>query len=131
MPQVSQDGNPVGRPAVASHTRIVLRPIGSPLPLGLMALMTAGVLLGLQQLGALGTDQQQTIALILLGFVVPLQLLATVFSFLARDTVAGTALGLFSGAWLATGLTMLSAPPGQTSPALGVFLITSRPRWSC
>ena len=34
-------------------------------------------------------------AVLLLGFVVPLQLIASVLSFLARDTVAGTALGLF------------------------------------
>jgi uncharacterized protein len=39
--------------------------------------------------------------------------------------VAGSALGLFAGAWLATALTMLSAPkPGATSDALGAFLIT-------
>ena len=50
--------------------------------------------------------------------------LATIFSFLARDTVAGTALGLFTGAWLATSLAMLSAPqPGATSDALGAFYI--------
>jgi uncharacterized protein len=45
-------------------------------------------------------------------------------SFLARDTVAGLALGLFAGSWLATGLALMSAPPGSTSPALGVFSIS-------
>ena len=62
--------------------------------------------------------------MILLGFVVPLMLLATIFSFLARDTVAGTGLGLFAGAWLATALTALTSPPGSTSQGLGVFLLT-------
>jgi succinate-acetate transporter protein len=104
-------------------TRVVLRPIGSPLPLGLLALMCAGSLLSLDQLGTFPADEQQTIALVLLGFVVPLMLVATVFSFLARDTVAGTALGLFAGAWLASGLNFLSATPGETSKVLGVFYL--------
>jgi succinate-acetate transporter protein len=104
-------------------TRVVLRPIGSPLPLGLLALMCAGLLLSLDQLGTFPADEQKTIALVLLGFVVPLMLVATVFSFLARDTVAGTALGLFAGAWLASGLNFLSAAPGETSKVLGVFYL--------
>jgi succinate-acetate transporter protein len=104
-------------------TRVVLRPIGSPLPLGLLALMCAGLLLSLDQLGTFPADEQKTIALVLLGFVVPLMLVATVFSLLARDTVAGTALGLFAGAWLASGLNFLSATPGETSKVLGVFFL--------
>jgi succinate-acetate transporter protein len=112
------------RNPIAGYTRVTLRPIGSPLPLGLLALMCAGVLLSLQQAGALAPEEGHTISLILVGFVVPLMLLATIFSFLARDTVAATGLGLFTGAWLATGLAMLSAPsPGATSDALGAFLI--------
>jgi uncharacterized protein len=109
--------------AVRDRTRIILRPIGSPLPLGLLALMCASVLLALQQIGAIPTTETKTIALVLLGFVAPLMLVATVFSFLARDTVAGTALGLFTGAWLATSLNLLAAAPGQTSKTLGVFYL--------
>src|SRR4051794_23850260 len=104
------------------YTRITLRPIGSPLPLGLLALMCASVVLSLQQVGALTTSDGKSIALILIGFVVPLQLVATVFSFLARDTVAGTGLGLFSGAWLATALVTLTSQPGSANSALGSFL---------
>jgi uncharacterized protein len=37
--------------------------------------------------------------------------------------VAGTALGIFAGAWLASGLVLLSSSPGVTSPAFGVFLL--------
>ena len=101
----------------------MLRPIGSPLPLGLLALMCAGVLLSLQQIGAFALGQWHTIALVLIAFVVPLQLLASVLSFLGRDTVAGTALGLLAGAWLATALVTLSGPPGTRSPALGAFFL--------
>src|SRR3954452_9837048 len=108
--------------SLALYTRIALYPIGSPLPLGLLALMCAGVLLSLQQVEALPLDQARQIALILVGFVVPLELIAAILSFLARDTVAGTALGLFTGAWLATALVMLTSSPGETSSALGAFL---------
>lgn len=127
MPSLNQSRGADGsgsEPSVADRTRIVLRPLASPLPLGLLALMCAGVLVALQQLGAFEPSDQKTIAYVLLGFVVPLMLVATVFSFLARDTVAGTALGLFAGAWLASGLSLLTAPPGETSKALGVFYLT-------
>jgi succinate-acetate transporter protein len=120
---VSSDGFEQ-RNALAAYARVNLRPIGSPLPLGLLGLMVGGALLSLQQIGVLAPEEGQTIALILVGFVVPLMLLATIFSFLARDTIAATALGLFTGGWLATGLAMLSAPsPGSTSDALGTFAI--------
>jgi uncharacterized protein len=117
-PSGASDGRIVG-----DHTRIFLRPIASPLPLGLLALGCAGVMLSLEQLGSFALSDYKTVAVVLLGFVVPLELLAAVLSFLARDTVAATALGLFAGAWLATGLEGLSAVPGSTSHALGAFLL--------
>lgn len=109
---------------IAPYTRVTLRPIGSPLPMGLLALMCAVLLLSLGQVGALPAEEGRTVALILVGFVVPLMLVSSIFSFLARDTVAGTALGLFTGAFLVIALGTLSAPsPQATSDALGVFLI--------
>ena len=107
----------------ALQTRVFLGPIGSPLPLGLLALMCAGLLLSLEGVGAFPASDSRTIGLILLGFVVPLELLASVLSFVARDGIAGTALGLFGGAWLATGLNSLTATPGSTSAAFGAFMI--------
>jgi uncharacterized protein len=107
--------------SIADSTRIVLRPIGSPLPLGLLGLMVAGLMLSLLQVGTIPEDETMTVAVVMLGFTVPLQLLAAVFSFLARDTVAGTALGLFTGAWTVQGVSLLTAPPGSTSTAIGIF----------
>jgi succinate-acetate transporter protein len=108
---------------VAGATRIVLRPIGSPLPLGLLALVPAGLLFSLQQLGALQSEDNMTIAVVVLAFVVPLQFVAGVLSFLARDAIAGTALTLYAGAWLTSALGLLLSPPGTTSDAQGVFLL--------
>ncbi len=41
--------------------------------------------------------------MILIAFVFPLELLATVFAFLARDTLGATTLGLFTTSWLTVG----------------------------
>jgi uncharacterized protein len=104
--------------------RIVLRPIGNPLPLGFLALAGGTLLVTGLQLGWLEPNEGKNVALILIAFVFPLQLLAAVFGYLGRDVVAGTAMGLLSGTWLSVALVMLTADkPGATSDALGLFLL--------
>jgi uncharacterized protein len=107
----------------AARTRIMLRPLGSPLPLGLLALAPAGLLLSCLQLGAFSLAEGKSVALIVLTFAAPLELIAAVLCFLARDMLGGSGLGLFAGAWLASGTVLLSSPPGAASPAFGVFLL--------
>src|SRR6202012_3008004 len=65
----------------------------------------------------------KTIGIMLVVFVAPLQSVANVIAFLARDTIAAVALGLFTGAWLTTGVLTILAKPGQLDAALGYFLI--------
>jgi len=108
---------------VHSRTRIVLRPLGSPLPLGLLALAPAGLLLSCLQIGAFPVSETKTVALLILGFAAPLELIAAVLCFFARDTIGGSGLGVFAGAWVASGLVLVSSPTGATSPAFGVFLL--------
>jgi succinate-acetate transporter protein len=67
--------------------------------------------------------QGHTVGLLLAAFVAPLEIVATVFAFLARDTVAAATLGLFSGSWFVGGLTTMQAKPGVLDPAVGYFLI--------
>ena len=62
-------------------------------------------------------------ALVLIAFVFPLQLVASVLGFLARDVVAGTGMGILSGTWLSIALVTLTGQPGATSDALGLFLL--------
>jgi uncharacterized protein len=62
--------------------------------------------------------------LLVLAFVVPLEGLAGVFAFLARDGGAPTGLSLLAAAWVATAITVLNGPPGAHSAALGIFLLT-------
>jgi succinate-acetate transporter protein len=52
-----------------------------------------------------------------------LQLLAAILGFQARDTVAGTGMGLLSGTWVVTGMVLLTSAPGASSDGLGVMLL--------
>jgi succinate-acetate transporter protein len=103
--------------------RVMLRPLGNPLPLGFLALAGGTFLVAGLQLEWLQPADGAQVAIILIAFVFPLQLVASVFGFLARDVVAGTGMGLLSGTWLSIGLVTLTGQPGATSDALGLFLL--------
>ena len=109
--------------AIQSATRVVLRPIATPLPLGFLALAAGTLLVSGLQLKWLGPESAHDVGIIVLVFAAPLQLLASVFGYLARDVVAGTAMGLLGGTWLAIGLVTVRGEPGARSPALGLFLL--------
>jgi hypothetical protein len=82
----------------ATHgTRIVLRPIATPLPLGFLALAVATTAFASVQLGWIPQSQGHTIALGVLALTVPMQLLAAVIGFLARDPVAATGMASCPG----------------------------------
>jgi uncharacterized protein len=106
-------------------TRIVLRPIGNPLPLGFLALAAATLLISAIQLDWLDAREGESVALILIAFVFPLQLLACILGYLARDVVAGTGMGILAGSWLSVAVVQLTSGPGATSSALGLFLLVA------
>lgn len=118
----AQASFPAGDP-VGARTRIVLRPIATPLPLGLLAQSVASLSYSSLQLHWIGTSQADAVALAVLVLTVPLQLIAAVMGFLGRDPVAGTGVALLAGAWAATSLDTLASPPGTVSPGLGVVLL--------
>lgn len=105
--------------------RVVVRPLGNPLPLGFLALMVATAALAMLQLHVLVPEQGRIVATGVLALTVPLQLVASVLGFLARDPVAGTGMGVLAGTWASIGFALLESPPGATSPALGVLLLCS------
>ncbi|MBV9335556.1 MAG: hypothetical protein JO243_06645 [Solirubrobacterales bacterium] len=118
-------GMAAGRVAAdAAMTRVMLRPIGSPLPLGAFTLVPAGLMLAGLQLGWFAPHDAKAIPLLILGFAVPLQLSASLLAFMARDALVGTGFGLFAGVWLAFGLAGLSAGVTVTNPVLGVFFLS-------
>jgi hypothetical protein len=92
-------------------TRVVLRPLASPLPVGFLALAIGSLVLAGLQLKWIPASQGHTAGLCLIGVVVPLQAVSFVFGLLARDQSAGTAMGLLTGSWLAIGLVTVTAKP--------------------
>ena len=111
-----------GRRRHEDHTRIFLRPIASGLPLGFYSFGIGMLLLGSLAIGWIPVTQQKDVGMLLMSFVFPLELVATVFAFLARDTLGATTLGLFTTSWLALGWADLTSPPGKPSAALGIYL---------
>jgi succinate-acetate transporter protein len=110
-------------PNDGGETRIVVRPIGSGLPLGFFAFGVGMFMLAGEGIGWTRASELHDVGLILVAFVAPLEFLATVMAFLARDAIGAATLGLFSGSWLTTGWTFLRAEPGQTSHATGLFVL--------
>lgn len=106
-------------------TRVVLRPLATSLPLGFLALALATTVFSALQLGWIPPDQGRAAAITAIVATVPLQLLASVIGFLARDPVAGTGVGLLAGTWAVTGVTVLTSPPGAVSGGLGVLLLVA------
>ena len=104
------------------QVRIFLRPIGSALPLGFFSFGIGMLLLGTQALSWIPVHEQKNVGMMLVAFVFPLELLATVVAFLARDTLGATTLGLFTTSWLALGWAEISSPPGTKSVSTGIYL---------
>jgi uncharacterized protein len=103
--------------------QVFLRPLANPLPLGFLALAAATLLVSGLQVEWLQPLDGRDVGLILIAFVFPLQLVSSVFGFLARDVVAATGMGILAGTWLSVGLIRLTGEPGSTSDALGLFLL--------
>lgn len=110
-------------PRIEELTRVVLRPLASPLPLGFLVLAVGSCLLSALQLKWIAVSTTPQVASVLLAFVAPIELLAAVIAFLIRDVVMATALGLLTGGWAATGMLLRSGPPGERSPVLGLLAI--------
>ncbi len=106
-------------------TRIVLRPIASPLPMGFLALFVGSLLVSALQLHWVPAAQRHEVAIGVLAFTVPLQVIACLYGFLCRDVVASTGLGLLAATWAVLGVTSLTTPPQATSPGLGILLVVA------
>jgi succinate-acetate transporter protein len=102
-------------------TRIVLRPIGSPMPLGFFTLAIDSVVVSTLQYGILPASAARAVALIVFpAFVV--QAIVGVFAFLGRDSIAATLMLSFATTWLVDAIVFYLQPPGAAS-ALGIFFI--------
>ncbi|MDR7304118.1 GPR1/FUN34/YaaH family transporter [Haloactinomyces albus] len=109
-------------PPQQSFSHISLRPYGNPLPLGLFSFGIGMVLLAGIAFQWMHGMEVRAAGILMAAFVFPLELLAAVLAFLARDTGAASALGLFATSWLALGLLHVVFPTMRTSFAAGLFL---------
>ena len=108
-------------PDLRAMTRIVLRPIGSPLPLGFFTVAIDNVLVSTLQWGVLPAADRRAVALIVLpAFVV--QAIVGLFAIGARDSIAGTLMLSFATTWLVDALVLYLDPPGAAA-ALGIFYV--------
>ena len=117
---VSTGADSASAPVVS---RVVLRPLATPLPLGFLGLMVATTAFAAVQLGWVAPDQGRFAAYAALLLTTPVQLIASAFGFLSRDPVAATGMGILAGTWAAVAISTLTSPPGALSPGLGVVLI--------
>ena len=108
-----------------TSARVVLRPIGSPLPLGLLALFIGSLLLSAVQSRWFVPTHSHVVAIAVLAIVVPLQLLGCVLGLLDRDPSFGAGMGVLSGTWAAIGVSTLVTAPGRVSAGLGVVLVVA------
>jgi uncharacterized protein len=104
---------------------VFLRPIGSPVALGLSGLVSASLVASGLELGWVAVDERAHAAIAILAFAFPLQFLASILAFLARDGAAGTVMGVLAGTWLATSLVWLTSAAGSVSGSLGLLLLAS------
>lgn len=105
--------------------RIFLRPIGSPLTVSMSGLAIASLVESGLDLGWIPKSQAGQAGVILVAVPFVLQLLACVFSYLARDGATGAAVGVLASSWLAIGLIQVISIPGHTSKALGLLLLSA------
>jgi uncharacterized protein len=124
-PQAGADpatvADPEIEPDAQAMTRIVLRPIGSPLPLGYFTVAIDNVLTSTLQWGVLPAADRRAVALIVFpAFIV--QAIAGLFALGARDSIAGTMMLSFATTWLVDALVLYLDPPGAAA-ALGIFYV--------
>jgi succinate-acetate transporter protein len=108
-------------PDLRAMTRIVLRPIGSPLPLGFFTVAIDNVLVSVLQWGLLPVADRRAVALIVFpAFIV--QAIVGVLALGARDSIAATLMLSFATTWLVDALVFYLDPPGAAA-ALGTFYV--------
>lgn len=105
--------------------RVFLRPIGSPLTLGMSGLGIASLVQSGFDLHWIAKTQSVKVGLILVAVPFVLQAIASVLSYMARDGAAGAATGTLATSWLAIGLVHIASPTGHRSGALGLMLLAS------
>lgn len=105
--------------------RVFLRPIGSPLTIGMSGLAVASLVQSGFDLRWVAPSQRPEVGVLLVAIPFVLQMIACIFAYLSRDGAAGAAVGLLSASWLGMGLSYITSTPPSRSGALGLMLLAS------
>jgi succinate-acetate transporter protein len=105
------------------QTIVVLRPLGSPLALGLSGLAIASFLTAGFDLRWIAAGQAHLVGLLVLVTVVPMQAVSALLAFGARDGATGGSFGLQAATWAALGVSYAASAPATTSGATGLVLL--------
>jgi succinate-acetate transporter protein len=114
---------PDGQPTNQEVVRIVLRPIGNSLPLGMFAFAVGTTIFGAVEIGWIPPSQTLPVVLVMLAFTAPLEAIASIFGFLARDAAVGATMGIFAAGWTTLGLCYLMLGSQAHTAAIGIFLV--------
>jgi hypothetical protein len=109
----------------APRTHVFLRPIGTPLSLGMAGLAIASLVQSGYDLHWIGRGQALEAGLVLLAVPFFLQFVSSVLSYLARDGATGAALGVLAACWLAIALVHIASNGARRSGALGLMLLAA------
>ncbi|MDB5182180.1 MAG: hypothetical protein JWP13_943 [Candidatus Saccharibacteria bacterium] len=112
-------GLQVQEPTIPGITTVTLRPIASPMPLGLFTLAIASAVVSAVEVGIIPESSFRAVSLIIAPAFL-LQLVAAIFAFLSRDTIAATVLASFASTWLVGALAFFINPP-DIGKALGIY----------
>ena len=102
--------------------QIVLRPYASAIPLAAFAFGVGNALSGAYLLHWIPTSEASLLAIILLAFVAPLELVPSIMAFLPRDGGGATSYGIFGAVWLVQGVGLWVHAPAQ-SHTTAIFLL--------
>ena len=112
------------QPRIEDVTRIVLRPLASPLPLGFFAFGIGSILLSALQFGLIPQADVQNLALLFGVFVFPLEILAALLAYFARESVGATILSIIAFSWLGTAVVTFTSASDVNSPTIGVLYLS-------
>ncbi|MGI8959197.1 MAG: hypothetical protein ACR2IV_05445 [Bryobacteraceae bacterium] len=108
---------------VQTAVRVVVHPYATALPLGCFAFGIGNTLASAFGLHWIPASDTPILAVMMLAFVAPLELIPCIMAFLSRDTGAATAMGIFAAGWVVQGIQLLMAGQGTASPATGIFFL--------
>ena len=111
------------RDELPAQVSIAVTPYASALPLGCFSFAIGNALYAAFLLHWIPAPETRLLAVTLLTFVAPLELIACVMAFLSRDTGAATAMGIFAAAWVVQGVQLLAFGSGVSFTTAALLLM--------